>query len=813
MRCFAIVRYASARSFFSRSCARCKTAVVALLLGLGATVLAQGQGGLAGNVTDASAAAIPAARITVMRTSGETLREGTTGSDGRYTLSALSEGRVVVTISAPGFDTVRRDVTIRSGETLTLSVVLTIARLREGVSVVGVAPIATDSQTATKGDAPLLETPVSVSVIASQQITAQGATTVPQALRYATAVFSESRGAMTALDYMYSRGFLVNQFQDGLRQLSGGYSIPQLDTYLLDRVEVLRGPSSVLYGQADPGGVVNLITKRPTTTAVREATIQVGSHDRFQANVDFGGEIKEGGTLSYRFVGTGHAGNTQVDHAKDQRIALAPSLRWHPDDRTDLTIGGTFQHDPAVGFYNWIPAYGSVLPNPAVPGAQVPTSLDAGEPSFDDYARTVGSIDLTFTRKLNGVWSVRENVRSGHVSSTFDKIYSSFLEDDYRTLSRYAWHLSDGLNMLAFDSQALASLVTGRLTHSLLGGVDYQRGWYHQDLGYNFASGPGPDEVPTLDIFAPVYNRTIATPPYDSLSAQTQDQTGLYIQDRMVAGRWRFLVGGREDWTGDVARDRATNDSESHSDHAFTGRAGVVYVTPNHWAPYFSASQSFQPTVGSDFEGNVFKPTTGQQFEGGIKFESGDARMSATGALYQLTQQNVVSPDPVHPRQSLQTGEIRSRGFELSTQIAAARGLSILASYSHVAQLVTEGGVSFGPSEGKVPSGLPQDQASVWGQFALAQRALAGANIALGMRFLGSSWGDDSNSFEVPSATVADAAATYVFGQSQNAGPAWRVQLNVSNLFDKTYVASCGGDSYCAYGLRRSVLTSLSRAW
>jgi iron complex outermembrane receptor protein len=766
-----------------------------------------------GRIVDASGASVGDARVSASTGTGREAGAATTSADGTYALTSLPAGIYTIVVSRAGFQTQRLTVTLRAGDARVLDLSLVVSGVNEQIAVVG-QTLATEQATATKSDAPLLETPASVSVVTSAEIEARGVTSVPQALRYATAIVPESRGAMTALDYMYSRGFLVNQYQDGLRLLSGGYSIPQLDPALLDRVELLRGPASVLYGQADPGGVLNLATKQATGASIREVTFQVGSHDRVQAGFDVGGRVGDSTSLAYRIAGTAHAADTQVDHAHDRRVAFAPSLRWQPDQATTLVVSAAFQRDPAVGFYNWIPAYGSVLPNPADPSFTLPTSFDAGDPSFDEYSRTLASFSAQYTRRLNQTWTIRGNLRQGHVSSAFDKIYSSYLDEDGRTLYRYAWHLRDHVNALTFDSQAEATLTSGRVRHTLLVGADYQHGWYHQALGYNFDAGVDPGQVPPLDLLDPVYDQSIDTPPLDNLTDQRQNQFGLYAQDRVSIGPWRVLLGGRHDWTSATTIDLSSGDSLKQPDRASTGRAGVVYLTPSGLAPYASVSQSFQPTSGVDFDGNPFKPTTGLQYEGGVKYGAMRGLANVTFAVYQLAQQNVLSNDPIHPGESVQTGEIRSRGIEISEEARVNDALAITATYSHSSTVVTKAGVAFGPEVGMTPSGLPKDLASVWVSYVARGSRAAGLGLAGGVRVLGSSWDDDANSFDVPDATLVDLALSYDFGAAASSGAStWRAALNVSNLFDKTYVASCGGDSFCAYGFRRTLLATIGRQW
>lgn len=670
--------------------------------------------------------------------------------------------------------------------------------------------VARRSATGTRTDTPLLETPQSVTVITADQIAEQAAQSVAQTLRYAGGVTSEPRGTMTALDFFYARGFELNQYLDGMRTLTGGYSLPQPDPYLLERVEVLRGPASVLYGQADPGGVVNLVTKRPTAEARGDALLQLGNRHRVQAAFDVSGPIDEARGLSARIALIARDADTEVDHAGQRRIAIVPSIAWRPDARTSLTLLANYQDDPKVGHYNWVPAYGTVLDNPYRPGRRLPSGLDTGEPSFDRYARKTWGFTELFEHRFDDTFLVRQSLRYARVSSAFDNVYSSFLDEDFHTLNRYAWHLRDQVDAITADQHLQATFRTGPVGHTLIAGVDLQHNRYRQRLGYNFDGGTGPGQVPPLDIYDPVYGQPIDMPEFASDALQKDRQLGVYVQDQMAIGRARLLVGGRQDWVRSGTDERLSGYTERQRDHAFTARAGAVYLLDGGWAPYASYTESFRPTTGSDFAGRLFKPTEGRQYEAGVKWQPADGSALAMLSVYQLTQRNVVTSDFAHPGFSLQTGEIRSRGVEVSGALSLTNRLNLTAAASHVRQVVTRGSVDFGPTEGKRPPVLPADTASAWATWTQPVAALGALGVGLGVRYVGSSWGDNDNTFKVPSRTLMDAELHLDLAGSLSG---WRVAVNATNLFDRVFVAGCGGTDYCAYGERRGLLVSLGRRW
>jgi iron complex outermembrane recepter protein len=665
------------------------------------------------------------------------------------------------------------------------------------------------SEAGTKTNTPLLETPQTLDVISADEVAAQGAQTVAQSLRYASGVFSEPRGVMTGLDYFYARGFLINQFVDGLRTLSGEYSLPQPDPYFLERIEVLSGPASVLYGQAEPGGVLNLVTKRASPETLREVQIQAGSFGRLQAQFDLNGALTD--TLSGRVTGAWKDADTQVDFARERRRAIAPTLTWRPSDATSLTFLANYQEDPDVGYYNWSPSSGTVTDNPAIAGGRLPTSLYTGDPAFDRWSRTVRTAGTEFEHRFNEHLTFRQNLRYSSADSDFRNFYSSFLDEDGHTLHRYAWAVGDNASNWNTDNRLEIRFGTAEVTHLLLTGIDTQHLHYQQQLGYDFAN------VPPLDLADPVYGVSLDDPPLASDALQRRKQAGLYLQDQISAGGFRILLGGRKDWTRTETAQRIDDEgnyfdgvTDSDRQDAFTGRAGVFYLFKSGVAPYLSYTESFQPQSGTDFAGNAFEPTTGRQVEAGVKYQLAESSAFVTLSIYQLEQQNVVASDEAHPGNVVQTGEIRSRGAELSG--AARFGvLQLTASLAHVDQEVTAGDVDFGPQLGNSPATIPENQGSLWADFSVPGNCAGQLGFALGTRYLGASWGDDANSFRVPARTLFDAAVHFDTAAGDGLLANLHLAVNLTNLFDETYVSGCAGFNYCGYGFRRSVLGTLSK--
>jgi iron complex outermembrane recepter protein len=666
--------------------------------------------------------------------------------------------------------------------------------------------VAKTSTTAAKTDAPLIETPQSVSVIMRDQMEAQNVQSVPQALRYSAGVVAEQRGINTeSLEYIYSRGFQIDEYLNGLRlpNVNAGFNIRSVDPYLLERIEILRGPASVLYGQALPGGLLNLVSKQPTPYPLHELVLQTGNYGRAQGAFDFSGPIDANSRLLYRLTGAAFDTDTQVDHHRQQKLSIAPALTWQPTDDTTLTLLTNYQYDPRAGFYNLMPARGMVLPNTV----KIPRDFDPGDPSFHKYRKENYSVGYAFAHRFNAVWSVNQNFRYLNNDSFIRGVFADDgLLEDGTSLNRYAFFNTGNFSNILVDNQIHANFATGPLRHQTTVGLDYQRNHERHIFMANFSTPP-------ISIVNPVYGQDIPFPDFlfGSSSKNRAHQLGFYAQDQIRLGNWAFLVGGRQDWFEEKSKSLKTFETTRQSDDAFTWRVGLVYLFDIGLAPYFSYSESFEPVLDTDFNGNPFKPTTGQQYEFGVKYQPPEFNSFITLSVFELTQQNVSTADPEHEFFSVQTGEIRSRGVELEGRLSLTNNLDVVAAYTYTDAENTE---SNSGNLHKTPTGIPRNMASLWGNYTIPIFPLNGLQIGAGVRYVDRTYGDATNSFKVPSYTLFDAALHYDFEQLQLPYLAgWEVTVTASNIFDKTYVSQCLGLNDCSYGLARRVLANLEYRW
>ena len=655
--------------------------------------------------------------------------------------------------------------------------------------------VARRSATAGKMDMAILETPVSIHVVGREQIEAQGAQRIQQALRYTPGMSADIRGDISRFDQMAFRGtgWVLDTFQylDGLRLPRGSsYLIPQIDPYFLERVEVLKGPASVTYGQAPLGGIVSLAGKRPTAERVREVNLAVGSHRRVQAGFDSGGALNEDGSLTYRLTALGRKADTSVQMTREERIAIAPSVTWRPDADTALTLLASWQHDPTGGFYGVLPSSGTILPNPYGP---IRRDFFDGSPGFNQYDRTQASAGYELSHRFASGWRLQQNLRYWRMEMDQNQVGTLRLQPDYRTLARYATWSQESMHALNLDTRIEGEAATGSLAHRMVFGLDLQRDHWTQLQAMAGA--------PSLDLIDPDYTQPIARPAAFNSPDRTQRLAGLYAQDHIRWGAWGLLLGLRADHA-DIRVDNALTGRNTRQDFMrYTGRVGLMHHFGNGVAPYASYSTSFDPPVNVNPYGDPFKPTTGRQVEVGVKYQPPGTRQLYTLAAFDLTQRNVLTRDPNSslPNAMVQTGEVNSRGLEFEAKFNLARGLNLVGGFSVLDPKITR---SNGVDLNKRPISVARTTASLWADYRLP----AGVTLGGGVRHVGAAYADAANTQRIPAYTVADAMLRYELGAGTT------LALNVSNLFDKTYF-TCNAADFCNYGQSRTFLATLNVQW
>lgn len=655
--------------------------------------------------------------------------------------------------------------------------------------------VATQSGTATKTSTPLAETPRSISVVGATEIEARQAQTIMEALKYSAGVQPDQFGYDTRYDWFKVRGFAqqdVGLYRDGLQLRSSGYASFRQEAYGAERVELLRGPTSVMYGQNSPGGLINVVTKRPHEDMVNEIALEAGSFDHKQGAFDVGGQLVEDGSVLYRLTGLVQDSGTQTNMVDDDRIYIAPSLKWENDD-TSLTILTHYQEDTTGSANNWLPAVGTIS---AAPNGYIPVDVFTGEPAFEGYKRVQTSFGYELSHDFTNDVTFRQNARYAFVDVDYKTVYGSGWADvNAGTLKRSLLRTDQNAHAITIDNQLETQFDTGNVQHTLLTGLDYQHYLYDRYAAY----GTGPN----LDIYNPSYGGAIGalTTWYDD--DITLRQLGLYAQDQIdFDENWTLTLGGRQDWSDEKKQDNNNSGAKSSTnDHAFSGQAGLVYKTDFGLVPYISYSESFTPVASQGSQN--FEPETGQQMEVGAKYEPHGFDGLLSVALFDLRRQNVTTEDPDDANLKVQTGEVRSRGLELEGTFEPIEGLVTKAAYSFNDVEITKNNDG---NQGKTPTGVPEHTASLWADYTLQSGTMKGLGFNAGARYLGSQYGDSSNSFKVPATTLFDAGIHYEID-------GYLLGLNATNLMDERWVSTCSGANACYYGQGRTVLATVKYRW
>ncbi|PMY65962.1 MULTISPECIES: TonB-dependent siderophore receptor [Pseudomonas] len=675
---------------------------------------------------------------------------------------------------------------------------------------------ATHSQIATKTSTALLETSQSVSVVTREQMDDQGSQTVSQAMRYTPGVLTNPYGATHRYDYVAMRGFndgsVDNIYLDGLKSMgdSGTYSTMQVDPYFLERVDILKGPSSVLYGRSSPGGLVALTSKKPLFEPYHQIQATVGTQGQRGMGFDFSGPVDDDKRIAYRLTGLADRSDTQFDHNKEKRYALAPTLSIDFTDDTSLTLQAYLQHDPDGGYHSGMPADGALHPRN---GRRISESFFEGEPGIDRYKRDQQSFGYQFEHRFNDVFTARQNFRYLDSKVKLDQVYGyGWTTPTSNELNRYYTGGDEKLHAFIVDNMLQAEFLTGATKHTVLMGADYQR----RKTVVDWTSG----SVAPINAFDPVYGNSAITY-YDPVSyLRRLEQTGVYLQDLIEMDQWRFSLGLRQDWveTSDENRlaeaSRPVGTEINDKRTKLTGRAGALYLFDNGLAPYISYSESFNPNSYADSAGNPLAPTDGTQWELGLKYQPPGTDDLYTASLFRIDQENLATKLPQENFYRA-VGAVRSQGLELEAHLQLNDNLKLLGSYtftdieyskSMISTLSTATDII--ENKGNSPTQAPRHMASLWADYKFDSGSLDGLRLGGGVRYVGYSWADAENTMKVPSYTLFDASVGYDLGKVGLKGV--DVRLNANNLTNESYIASCASLSFCYMGEERNVAATVS---
>jgi len=647
-----------------------------------------------------------------------------------------------------------------------------------------------DASVGSRTDTPLRDLPFSVQVVPQELLEDRQVQSVNEALRTVVGVTPDN-SSQSAFEGYVIRGFSGrNILRNGLRDdtnVASRIAIPNIE-----RIEVLRGPAGALFSQGSPGGTVNIVTKQPLATPHYIVEGTIGNFDTYGGSIDFTGPLNQSETLLYRFTAGASTTGTFIDFFERRNYVIAPTVSWQVGPNTQINFEGeyTISEQPND---RGLPALGTVLPNI---NGQLPRNRFIGEPddNLDKNNRYVLRLGYALNHHINPDWQLQNSFRASFQQTPQNSLFPSALLDDQRTLERGLFTTADqSQDNYSFDISLTGRVQTGSISHQLLLGFDVNRDIYAAS-NQEFSLDP-------IDIFNPVYGITqrqfIADYPREPFITNS---VGVYVQDQIdLLPQLKLLLGGRFDLVSQQTL-FADGSQAFQDDGAFSPRLGLVYQPSDNHALYASYSRSFLQNVGTAFDNTLFRPERGNQYEVGIKSDWLDNRLSTTLTLYQITRTNVLTEDPVNPNFSVQTGEQRSRGVELTATGEILPGWNLVAGYAYTdAQITADNTLTVGNRLNNVP----EHAASLWTTYELQSGALQGLGFGLGVFYVGERQGDLDNSFQVPGYTRTDAS---IFYRREN----FRVGLNLENLFDITYFEATASPLRVFYGAPFTVRGTVS---
>jgi iron complex outermembrane recepter protein len=647
-----------------------------------------------------------------------------------------------------------------------------------------------NASTATRTDTPIRDIPQSIQIVPQQVLEDRQARRITDGLENVSGVNSiETAGG--SREYVTIRGFenFANTLIDGVPgDINSDNSFVNVE-----RLEVLKGPASVLYGEGGLGGTINFVTRQPLSDPFYEISATAASFNDYQGVIDLSGPLNDSETALYRLIAGYRSAETFVDFNEFTELSVAPSLGFSLGENTDLVVEGNVNViERNLQQPDGPPAVGSVLPNP---NGEVSRSFSAGGP-VEDNITVVGRVGYRFEHRFNENLRLRNAFRYGFYDDDDRGVRFGIgsLEADNRTLNRTGTSGSFFNDTYYLDTNLLGKFSTGPIGHQLLFGFSLSRST--NDLSFEFGIPAAP-----VDIFDPDYDNTVVPTGIPNFSSfTTRDTLGIYLQDQItIAENLKLLLGGRVDFFSERSTNRLTDEKTSQSDTAFSPRVGIVYQPIQPISLYASYSRSFNPTIGISATGEAFQPDRGTQYEVGVKADINN-QLSATLAFYDLTRTNVTTTDPDDSNFSVQTGEQKSQGIELDISGEILPGWNIIAGYAYTDARVTEDNTI---PEGNRLYAAPEHAFNLWTTYRIQDGDLRGLGFGLGFYYVGETEGNLANTFEVPSSFRTDAAIFYERDR-------FRAALNFRNLFDVEIYKAIGSETRVGVGAPFTVQGTIS---
>ena len=650
---------------------------------------------------------------------------------------------------------------------------------------------------AIKSDTPIVEVARSISIETQQDFVIKGAQSLDDALTYTAGVTAEPFGFSTRGDFVQVRGLDAPEYRDNLQYLFGFYNNTRQDLYTLEQVEVLKGPASVLYGAGAPGGILNVVTKRPHGESEGQLRVDYGSFDRKQIATDINVAIPGAeDEAQFRFVGLYRDADSQIEEVSDNKLVLAPSFTARPASGTEITILANYSDQESDTAHQFLPVTGTLLPSAS--GQKIDPYEYMGAPGFNAYDTQSFALTLILEQQLSDAISFEAVGRYVDSQADYRQAWIAFQGNGVPRVDAdgngiWTYYLADNRSeQLAVDARIRGEFNTGPITHELLAGVQAQDVFTDSDTAYVFNGG-------TLNVFDPQYQNVPSVEQIRQLQTNGPrnyvDTTGYYISDQMS---WGALVAN-----AGIRFDNVTNrvqNGTTQKDEATSLSFGLLWRGPAGISPYVSYAESFEPVVGIDTITNEqLLPQEGRQYEAGIKWQPTGVNALVTVSAFDIEVSNLPNPAALVGGNSQQEGKSKVRGVELEAN-ALIGGLRL------------DGNVSY--LDAKDPNGLPLTSISDWqaSLFALYnfRGPLRGLSFGGGIRYVG---GNESNgisavdntllTYRVDGRTVGDLSLGYDFDRFQ-------LRVTARNVTNEEYYAVCLVRGDCFPGEKRSINGSLT---
>lgn len=616
------------------------------------------------------------------------------------------------------------------------------------------------------------EIPQTVDVLDRSLIDAIGSETVGDVLRFVPGASRDGSTLDAFGDSYLIRGFAANQTVNGM---TANALRQARDAVGIERIEVLKGPASVLYGQLQPGAVVNVVTKQPESTWGFEGTLKGASFDDRRATVDWTGPLSADGAVRFRLTGAFDDSDAFVDFWNRKHYYIAPTVAMDLGERTTLTLEAFHTRNRLEGFFNGLPAEGTVLPNENGP---LRRSLTLVDPTFDPSVRTNTDATIRLDHQFNDRLRYRAAISWTKEEDDEEGIFGVLgWEESQRTLTRAvldarnigeAWSVH---NDLAWD------VSTGRVTHEFVIGGDYA--WFDRRNVNNIGL------TSSLDLYAPVYRfdrkpDIFAVPSFSSASVESSSTLGLFVQDRIkLTDRFHLIAGAR--WstyrqdTTSVSGEGDRSQFDQRQD-AWTSQFGVLYTPREDLALFANRTTSFLPVSGVSASGAPLEPETGVQYEVGAKSAFWRGRLMMTASLFQIERGDVAVSDRDNPSALAAIGKQRAEGVDLSARLGA-NGWNVQAGYAYTRSKTTED--TNAALVGVPIRNVPKHSFAMEGDYRFVDGALAGLRFGGAATYVSTRTGDVEGSFELPSYWRTDLFADYEVTQHLTLG------LRIDNVADK----------------------------